>query len=533
MALRVRAAVVHRGQRGDVEPVALDVLLDSPIFAGRRFRRIEPRGNSWTPSFEPPIRSSLMWVYEGQTQHWGNVLSARSGLWTVQQTLDALARAAATYDNRAGRRWRPTSDTTRDPIIASRRPLPGSAGSAAKIGVHDGSYATHTYDFDEVVRTLAQVAAFDWSAYLIDKLESLDARAPLEGLTRGGYRLVYRKAPSDFALKMDALHEVESLRLSIGVTVGAGGKVHDVNWESPAFDAGLTAGSVVAVNGRAYDGQHLKEAVVAAEDGAVIELLVKSAKHYRPSPSSIAAGSAILISSRSRARDGDSTRFLRLARGLVSESSFSAAALRRLGRAFRALGLGGPRGRRVPESDALLEDRADHLGVDGTGHRVGDGVFAVADVREVSPQLFHERDELGDLLLGDEVDLKIENGPVFGVPSLTILRGQDHGGRDEGRKADEALKPLKRWRVEGAQVQARREHVVSHPDRGDRDDEVHRVRSADGFGQSLHQPLMFIDARFGLGIKREHRFEVLPHRRLGFGSSGLHLEVGVQACCGG
>ncbi|MET0283976.1 MAG: peptidase M61, partial [Polyangiales bacterium] len=80
--------------------------------------------DSWTPTFERPIRNSLMWVYEGQTQYWGNVLSARSGLWSKQHTLDAIARTAAIYDNRAGRRWRSMSDTTRDPIIASRRPLP-------------------------------------------------------------------------------------------------------------------------------------------------------------------------------------------------------------------------------------------------------------------------------------------------------------------------------------------------------------------------------------------------------------------------
>jgi predicted metalloprotease with PDZ domain len=278
-----------------------------------KYRRGE---DSWTPSFERPIRNSLMWVYEGQTQYWGNVLSARSGLWSRQQTLDAIARTAAIYDNRAGRRWRNMSDTTRDPIIASRRPLPwvswqrsedyysegqlvwldvdthireltGDTRSLddfarAFFGGYDGTYVTHTYDFDEVVQTLHSVAPYDWATYIVDKLESRDPDAPLDGLSRGGYRLVYRNTPSDFAVRMDALHGLLSLRFSLGITADGSGNLREVMWESPAFDAGLTSGTkVLAINGRAYDGEHLKNAVAAAEHSAPLELLVQSGKHLR------------------------------------------------------------------------------------------------------------------------------------------------------------------------------------------------------------------------------------------------------------
>jgi predicted metalloprotease with PDZ domain len=278
-----------------------------------KYRRGE---DSWTPSFERPIRNSLMWVYEGQTQYWGNVLSARSGLWTLQQTLDALARTAAIYDNRAGRRWRSMSDTTRDPIIASRRPLPwvswqrsedyysegqlvwldvdthirelsrdaASLDDFARLffGGCDGSYVTYTYDFDDVVRTLNEIAPFDWSSYLVEKLESRDPDAPLEGFARGGYRLVYRDVPSEFATTMDALQDVTSLRFSIGVSVKSTGELQEVLWESPAFHAGLTAGSkLIAVNGSVYDGENLKQAILTAQGGSTFELLVKSGKHYR------------------------------------------------------------------------------------------------------------------------------------------------------------------------------------------------------------------------------------------------------------
>ena len=57
-----------------------------------KFRR---PADLWTPNFNVPMRDSLLWVYEGQTQYWGFVLAARSGLLTKQQTLDAIAWTAA------------------------------------------------------------------------------------------------------------------------------------------------------------------------------------------------------------------------------------------------------------------------------------------------------------------------------------------------------------------------------------------------------------------------------------------------------
>ena len=76
-----------------------------------------------TPTFNVPMRNSLLWVYEGQTQYWGNVLAARSGLLSKQQGLESLAMVAAAFDNRTGRIWRNLADTTNDPIIAARKPL--------------------------------------------------------------------------------------------------------------------------------------------------------------------------------------------------------------------------------------------------------------------------------------------------------------------------------------------------------------------------------------------------------------------------
>jgi predicted metalloprotease with PDZ domain len=78
----------------------------------------------WTPNYNVPMQNSLLWVYEGMTEFWGDVLAARSGLWSEAFARDALAHAAATFQYaRAGRRWRSLQDTTNQPIVKYRATL--------------------------------------------------------------------------------------------------------------------------------------------------------------------------------------------------------------------------------------------------------------------------------------------------------------------------------------------------------------------------------------------------------------------------
>ena len=80
-----------------------------------------------TANYNVPMQDSLLWVYEGQTQYWGNVLAARSGLRTTEQVRDGWALTAATYETRKGREWRDLADTTMQPIISQRSPQPWSS----------------------------------------------------------------------------------------------------------------------------------------------------------------------------------------------------------------------------------------------------------------------------------------------------------------------------------------------------------------------------------------------------------------------
>jgi predicted metalloprotease with PDZ domain len=274
----------------------------------------------WTPDYRTPMQDSLLWVYEGQTQFWGYVLDARSGMMSKQETLDAIAATAATYDQATpGRSWRPLIDTTNDPIIAQRSPQAWrgwqrsedyysegqliwidvdrilrqqSKGrksiddfARAFFGVNDRDYGELTYTFDEVVRTLNGVQPYDWAGYLNRRVNAIAEKAPLEGITQGGYRLVYTDTPSDWFKSGEKKGKSVDLSYSGGFSVSTkDGKVTSVIWDSPAFDAGLTVGSkILAVNGREFDGDALKTAIRAANGKGrePVHLLVQSGDTFR------------------------------------------------------------------------------------------------------------------------------------------------------------------------------------------------------------------------------------------------------------
>ncbi len=279
-----------------------------------KFRR---PADLWTPSFNVPMRGSLLWVYEGQTQYWGFVLAARSGLLTRQQTLDAIAATAATYDSRVGREWRALEDTTNDPVIAMRRPLSWlswqrsedyysegqliwldvdtlirqlsggkrSLDDFAKsfFGVGDGSFVVDTYSFDDLVAALNAVQPNDWSGFLHARLDGHGPGAPLDGLARGGYRLIYTDTPTEYLKSVEARRKNTDLSFSLGMVIGKDAILTDVTWDGPTFKAGLTEGTqIVAVNGETYAADDLKQAIRLAKGGTTpIELLVKDKDTFR------------------------------------------------------------------------------------------------------------------------------------------------------------------------------------------------------------------------------------------------------------
>jgi predicted metalloprotease with PDZ domain len=281
-----------------------------------KFRR---PADLWTPNYNVPMQDSLLWVYEGQTEYWGQVLAARSALRTRQQAFDQLALTAAYYEIQAGRQWRALQDTTNDEIINPRRPQSWrdwqrfedyySEGALiwldadtlirersqgkrslddfarAFFGIDDGSFTPITYTFDDVVKTLNAIEPYDWTAFLRQRLDAVAKPAPLDGLRRGGYKLIYTDTPSDYLKVSDEQRKHVNLLFSIGVDMDDNeklGTVSQVVWGSPAFKSKLTESSqILAINGVAYSAEVLQDAIRAARGTrSPIELIVKTGDRY-------------------------------------------------------------------------------------------------------------------------------------------------------------------------------------------------------------------------------------------------------------
>jgi predicted metalloprotease with PDZ domain len=275
-----------------------------------KFRR---PADLWTPNFNTPMGDSLLWVYEGQTQYWGKVLTARSGLWNKEQALDAFANIAAYFASQAGRKWRNLQDTTFDELVAPRF-LPQSWASwrrskdyydegallwldadtlireesqgqrslddfaRAFFGGKDGETRPDLYKFDDVVAALNAVQPYDWQKFLRERLDVLN-RDPLDGIRRSGYQLTYTDTAGKYYESSESLGKVTNLIYSSGLVIAKSGKIRGVLWDSPAFKAGLSPGADIrAVNGIAYDSDRLKDMIKAREP---LELIVEDQGHFR------------------------------------------------------------------------------------------------------------------------------------------------------------------------------------------------------------------------------------------------------------
>lgn len=279
-----------------------------------KFRR---PADLWTPNFNVPMRDDLLWVYEGLTEYWGYVLSARAGMRSPEATRDSMAGIAASFETDPGRKWRPLVDTTNQPTMSQRRPVPWvtlqrqedyymeglliwldadtkirelsngqkSLDDFAKAfyGIDNGSFVTHTYTFEDVVDALNKVQPFDWTNFFRTRVYDLHPEVPEGGFTQGGYKLVYNDTPPAWERRggggagAAAGRFGVSYATSLGLSVMPDGTIAQVVWDGPAFKAGLVEGAqIVAIDGDVFAAPKLKDAIVKAEKGTEpITLIVK------------------------------------------------------------------------------------------------------------------------------------------------------------------------------------------------------------------------------------------------------------------
>jgi len=270
-----------------------------------------------TRNYQEPMIGDLLWVYEGLTDYLGNLLAERSGLLSEEQYREALASSGASLDHRSGRIWRPLEDTARsvqmlrlmgpqwsnwrrsldyypegeliwlevDAIIRQQTHRQHSLDDFCRRfhGGQSGPPMVVSYTFDDVVRALNEVTPYDWASLLRDRVGSTSTHAPLGGIERDGWRLVYNDQPNAFTKALEKLAKFSDFSYSLGFTVAEDGKLDDVIVGSPAYQSGIGPGmKLVAVNGRKWTPPVLHAAIKAAQGTATpIELLVENAQFFQ------------------------------------------------------------------------------------------------------------------------------------------------------------------------------------------------------------------------------------------------------------
>jgi predicted metalloprotease with PDZ domain len=278
-----------------------------------------------TADLQQPVKGHLLWVYEGLTSYLGDVLAARSGLRTAEQQREALALTAATLDAAPGRSWRPLADTAvaaqivygspgewrswrrgadfypeaeliwleADALIRSQTAGAKSLDDFCRAfhGRTAGPPAVEPYELDDLVRALGEVAPHDWRAFFAARLDRPTSRAPLGGFETAGWRLVYRDTPSGYQKLAEQASKVTNLIFSLGLVLEESGRIYDAMPGLPAARAGLAPGmKVIAVNGRRFSAEVIREAVRATRQRPDLELLVENADYFRSYKVSYRAG---------------------------------------------------------------------------------------------------------------------------------------------------------------------------------------------------------------------------------------------------
>jgi predicted metalloprotease with PDZ domain len=278
-----------------------------------KFRR--PAGLA-TPDYQQPMVGDLLWVYEGLTSYWAEILATRAGLETSAQMKDRMALYQSEMDARTGRGWRNLQEVSRsaqllysagqqwtnlrrstdyyregpllwlqvDSLLREKSHGTRSLDTFATefFGPPDGVVAVKPYTYEELVAALNHVVAFDWNGLLQGNLLATWPTPVSPGLEAAGWTVVYTDEPNGAAVDLETVSQQADLSTSIGLVMDQDGTIIDLVPDSAAGHAGLApAQKVMGVNHRVYSADLLRQAIVNAETSQEpIDLLTLTDGYY-------------------------------------------------------------------------------------------------------------------------------------------------------------------------------------------------------------------------------------------------------------
>jgi len=278
-----------------------------------------------TADYQKVLDTDLLWVYEGLTEYYGDVLAGRSGLRSPELYRENLAITAAQMDHQAGRSWRPLVDTAvAAQLLYFGRPewadwrrgvdyypeseliwldadtlIRQKSGGKKSLddfvhsfhGAPGGTPAVKTYVFEDVVAAMNAVVPNDWTAFFRDRIWKVTPRAPMSGIENGGWKLVYTDVEPELTKAAEETSKVYDFWYSLGIMIqgdGASGDadegiIRDVVPGMPAAAAGIGPGMrLVAVNGHRYSEKGLSDALRAGKsEKDPLELLLENLDTFK------------------------------------------------------------------------------------------------------------------------------------------------------------------------------------------------------------------------------------------------------------
>jgi predicted metalloprotease with PDZ domain len=262
-----------------------------------KFRR--PAGLA-TADYQQPMVGDLLWVYEGLTSYWAEILATRAGLETNAQMKDRIALYQAEMDARTGRGWRNLQEVSRsaqllysagqqwtnlrrstdyyregpllwlqvDSLLREKSHGARSLDTFAAefFGPPDGVVTVKPYTYEELIAALNHVVAFDWNGLLQGNLLATRPTPVSPGLEAAGWTVVYTDEPNGAAVDLETVSQQLDLSTSIGLVIDQDGTIIDLVPDSAAGRAGLApATKLMGVNHRVYSADLLRQAIANAE----------------------------------------------------------------------------------------------------------------------------------------------------------------------------------------------------------------------------------------------------------------------------
>lgn len=291
------------------------ILLPHEFFHSWNGKTRRPIGLT-TGGYAKPMQDDLLWVYEGLTNYYGEVLAARCGLISAEDLREIWASDAYIVSG-PGRTWRPLQDTADSaPYLYNAgggwnslrrstdfyaegsliwleadvtiRRLTGGAKSLDDFctlfhGEGDnGRVYVKPYTFEDVCAALNKVAEYDWKGFFTQRLRAKGPDLPLGGVTAGGFRFEYNDHANFFTQGLGG-HPGLDASASLGLVVTPDGNVQDCQVGSPAYAAGISNGmNLVALNGRKFSIEDLTRAIASTSSAEkTLEFIIDNSGYYK------------------------------------------------------------------------------------------------------------------------------------------------------------------------------------------------------------------------------------------------------------